>query len=282
MNNIKILLKEELNLNARKNLLSEDSIILINNPQYVKHILGIDIPLNEHYSLSLRKQIIEEQLILEDFINSINKYIGKAYEKGKEKTMEVVDSIKSLKDIAKLFKDIYLDPDFMEVAIGKLKKDLSDLMNKVKDSVNKILEKLKVNTTGFNEKFTSLIQHIENVAKNISNEVGWKGFLMILGFTSLLFYFQNYIIEKIISGAVNLIKNFDFIDGIANVFNTFKEFKGIAMSTIDIQPILSWFASIGGDIAIGGVKFSADVIIILSQILMPVIRSVNFSKRMRK
>lgn len=282
MNNIKILLKEELNLNARKNLLSEDSIILINNPQYIKHILGIDIPLNEHYSLSLRKQIIEEQLILEDFISSINKYIGKAYEKGKEKTMEVVDSIKSLKDIAKLFKDIYLDPDFMEVAIGKLKKDLSELMAKVKDSVNKILEKLKVNTTGFNEKFTSLIEHIENVVKNISNQVGWKGFLMILGFTSLLFYLQNYIIEKIMSGAVNLIKNFDFIDGIANVFNTFKEFKGIAMSTIDIQPILSWFASIGGDIAIGGVKFSADVIIILSQILMPVIRSVNFSKRMRK
>lgn len=282
MSNIKTLLIEELNLNTRKNLLSEESIVLINNPQYVKHILGIDVPLNEHYSLNLRKQIIEEQLILEDLISSINKYIGKAYEKGKEKTMEVVDSIKSLKDIAKLFKDIYLDPHFMEVAIGKLKQTLSELMDKVKNSVNKILQTLKVGTEGFNEQFTSLIQHIENVAKNVSNEVGWKGFLMILAFTSLVFYLQNYIIEKILSGAVNLIKNLDVIDGIANVFNSFKEFKNIAISTLDIQPILSWFASIGGNIAIGGVAFSVDIIIVLSQVLTPVIRSVKFSKSMRK
>ena len=86
MYNTKLLLKEELMLNDRKNLLSEHSISLINNQAYVNHVLGIDCVLNEHNSLSLRRAIINEQLIAEAMLDSINKYIGIAYEKGKEKT----------------------------------------------------------------------------------------------------------------------------------------------------------------------------------------------------
>jgi hypothetical protein len=122
MNTIKALLKEELALNDRRKLLSEESIILINNPHYIKYTLGVDLPINENYSLSIRKQIIEEQIIIESILGSINNYIGVAYDKTKEKAIEVVNSIKSLKDIAKFFKDILVDSELMKVAIESIKK----------------------------------------------------------------------------------------------------------------------------------------------------------------
>lgn len=282
MNNIKALLKEELALNDRKKLLSEESIILINNPKYVKYTLGIDLPINENYSLSIRKQIIEEQIIIESILGSINNYIGVAYDKTKEKTLEVINSIKSLKDIAKFFKDILVDSELMKVAIDSIKKSLSKIMATIKDTTNKILDKLKVSSDGFNDKFSKLIEHVENVTKNLSSNTGWAGFLMLLAFTTLLVYLEKTFIRNMLEKGVEFIsKNVNIIGGISDVLNSFKELKNL-VSSLDIKPILTWFTDIGADIAIGGVFTAIDIINLISQILAPIIKTVEWSVKLRK
>jgi hypothetical protein len=282
MNTIKALLKEELALNDRRKLLSEESIILINNPHYIKYTLGVDLPINENYSLSIRKQIIEEQIIIESILGSINNYIGVAYDKTKEKAIEVVNSIKSLKDIAKFFKDILVDSELMKVAIESIKKSLSKTMATIKDATNKILDKLKVSSDGFNDKFSKLIEHVENVSKNLSSNTGWAGFLMLLAFTTLLVYLEKTFIRNMMEKGVDFIsKNTNIIGSVSDVLNSFKELKNL-VSSLDIKPILSWFTDIGVDIAIGGVFTAIDIINLISQILAPIIKTVEWSVKLRK
>lgn len=287
MYNTKLLLKEELMLNDRKNLLSEHSISLINNQAYVNHVLGIDCVLNEHNSLSLRRAIINEQLIAEAMLDSINKYIGIAYEKGKEKTLEVVDSIKNLKDIAKLVKDLMLDPDLMRTALNHLQRSLVDTMKRITDSVTKILTTIKFNIEGFTDKFSKLIEHISNVSEKLLSESGWTGFLIILSFTTLLAYLEKTYIDGMLTKGLDFItKNAGMVSMIANIFDKFKELKGLVLSAVDIKPILSWFSSVGVGAAAGatvGAAFAAvDIINLMGKILAPVIKSIDWGKKLQK
>jgi len=284
--NIKQILREELLIHNSKIQLSEESLFLINDSYYIEHILGIKKGLNENYSLTLRKQIINEQLIVENLLSSINKYVGNAVGKGKEKAMEVVNSITSLKDIAKLFKDLLLDPKLMDSAIKTIKKGFLDLINKIKQNVTKILNFMSNSKSGFNDKFEKLMLHIEKVATSVSNQTGWKGFLMILGFLTLLTYLQQSILGNMVSGGVDYInQNVNIIGGITGVFNTFKDLKELAATTIEIGPILTWFTGVVASATkeiVGSVLVTSELINIISGILIPVIKSVDWSKKLRK
>lgn len=288
MNNIKQLLKEELELLNKKSLLSEQSILLIENRDYVEHILGIKPPINEIYSLSIRKQIIEEQLLVETLLDSINKYIGMAYDKGKAKAIEVIDSIKSLKDIAKFFKDILLDPLLMKAAIDSLKRSLDKIIITVKNVVGKIISTLKVNSETFNEKFNALVKHIENVGKTLMNGSGWKDLIMMLGFTILLTYVEKTFLTSILTkGSEFIAKNYiskddNIIMSIANILNNFKGLKDLAITTLDITPILNWFTKIGIGATVGGAFAAIDVIMLISTVLTPIIKAVDWSVKLRK
>lgn len=288
MNNIKQLLKEELDLLNRKSLLSEQSILLIENRDYVEHILGIKPPINEIYSLSIRKQIIEEQLLVENLLDSINKYIGMAYDKGKEKAIEVIDSIKTLKDIAKFFKDILLDPLLMKAAIDGLRRSLEKIIITVKNIVEKIISTIKINSETFNEKFNALVKHIENVGKTLMNGSGWKDLIMMLGFTVLLTYVENSFLTSILTkGSDFITKNYvskddNIIMSIANMLNNFKGLKDLAITTLDITPILNWFTKIGIGATVGGAFAAIDVIMLISTVLTPIIKAVDWSVKLRK
>jgi hypothetical protein len=103
MYNTKILLREEIALNDKKMLLSEHSLMMIQNSSYVKNVLGIDTTLNENYPLGIRKLIIEQQIIIENLLDSINGYLGNLVQKGKEKSLNFIKSVKNLKELAILF-----------------------------------------------------------------------------------------------------------------------------------------------------------------------------------
>ena len=63
------------------NNLYYESLIKIKDPIYVKSVLGISVPLNESfggYNPELRNLIIQEQLILEDLMGSLNKWVKKS------------------------------------------------------------------------------------------------------------------------------------------------------------------------------------------------------------
>jgi len=286
MSNIKQILREELFIHNSKTQLSEESLFLINNTYYIENILGIKKGLNENYSLDLRKQIITEQLIVENLLASINKYVGNVVGKGKEKAMEMVDSISNLKDIAKLFKDLLLDAELMSSAIQSIKKTLLATISKIKQLVIKIVTIVNNKIAGFTDKFEQLMAHIEKVAISVSTETGWKGFLMILGFLTLLSYLEKNVFGNIISNGFNFIQqNTNIIGGISGVFNTFKDLKELALSTFEIGPILAWFSGVvvlATKEIIGSVLVVGQLINIISFILTPVIKSVDWSKKLRK
>jgi len=295
MYNIKHLLNEELILHEKKYLLNEQSLILINNSEYIKHVMGINIPINEIYSFELRKQILEEQILYEDLISSINKYIGTQIEKGKEKTLEVVDSIKTLKDIAKFFKDILVDPELMKTAINSINISIKKLITDITNNVNEILSKIKVDTSGINNKITKLFQHIQNVVTNLSTDGGWKGFLGMLGFSILLTYIQkNFVsfIMKLGGKAGEYLTS--FFDSVTSVLNSFDDFKNLVIKSFDITPIITWISKIGttaitsavGATGVGTVvaafNKTTDIINFIAEILNPIMKSVYWATKLRK
>ena len=228
MSNVKILLKEHLYIVDKESLLTEESLLLIKDYEYVNNILGIKYNINESIDTNIKIKIIQEQLIVESILSSINDYIGQAYTKGKEKTLEVIDSIKGLKDIAKLFKDILLDSSLMNVAINKITQVLTDTMQRIKQTANKILTLININISNFNEKFEALINHIESVTKNLVSDTGWKGFISCLGFTTLLVYVEEKFLNNMLQNTLKFIgDNINILANIADIFNGFKSLKSL-------------------------------------------------------
>ena len=226
MYNIKHLLNEELILHEKKYLLNEQSLILINNSEYIKHVMGINIPINE--------------------INSIN------------------------------------------ISIKKL---ITDITN----NVNEILSKIKVDTSGINNKITKLFQHIQNVVTNLSTDGGWKGFLGMLGFSILLTYIQkNFVsfIMKLGGKAGEYLTS--FFDSVTSVLNSFDDFKNLVIKSFDITPIITWISKIGttaitsavGATGVGTVvaafNKTTDIINFIGEILNPIMKSVYWATKLRK
>jgi len=283
MSNVKILLKEHLYVVDKESLLTEESLLLIKDYEYVNNILGIKYNINESIDTNIKIKIIQEQLIVESILSSINDYIGQAYTKGKEKTLEVIDSIKGLKDIAKLFKDILLDSSLMNVAINKITQVLTDTMQRIKQTANKILTSININISNFNEKFEALINHIERVTKNLVSDTGWKGFISCLGFTTLLVYVEEKFLNNMLQNTLKFIgDNINILVNIADIFNGFKSLKSLVGNTLEIQPILSWFSEIGKGATLGVGLVAIDVIGIVNKVLTPIIKSVEWANKLKK
>ena len=283
MSNVKILLKEHLYVVDKESLLTEESLLLIKDYEYVNNILGIKYNINESIDTNNKIKIIQEQLIVESILSSINDYIGQAYTKGKEKTLEVIDSIKGLKDIAKLFKDILLDSSLMNVAINKITQVLTDTMQRIKQTANKILTSININISNFNEKFEALINHIERVTKNLVSDTGWKGFISCLGFTTLLVYVEEKFLNNMLQNTLKFIgDNINILVNIADIFNGFKSLKSLVGNTLEIQPILSWFSEIGKGATLGVGLVAIDVIGIVNKVLTPIIKSVEWANKLKK
>jgi len=280
MNNIKSLLKEELLLNDKKNSLSVQSLALINDPNHVKHILGIDVPLNEYVSLETRQQIIEAQLGLDKMLTSITNYVGNAVEKGKEKTISVIDSIKTLKDFALMVKDLLISPNLMETAMASIKNVAKKMIDGLYTTINTINNKLNNVADNFVDKLKLLIDHVVSELKILTSQTGWVGFLKILGFCTLIKFLNDSIFLKI---DIDMIKKFaNLFDGVSSILNTFKDFSNTIINSFDIQTIINWFNNIGVNNVLKPLFAGISVMKIISEILTPVIKSVDWGKKLTK
>ena len=63
-------------------------------------------------------------------------------QKGKEKSLQLIKTIKDTKELVVLFKNILLDPKLMEEAIDNIKKSLNTTITDVKKIIDDILKKL--------------------------------------------------------------------------------------------------------------------------------------------
>jgi hypothetical protein len=282
MNKTKFLLREELLLIDRKKLLSANSLALINNSNHVRYILGINTPLNETISFETRQQIIEAQLGLDKMLSSITNYIGNAVEKGKEKVITVIDDISNFKDVAFLIKDLIVSPQFMNTALSSLKRVATKIVDDIKNlitTVSGVLENLAPKTKDSIIKF---IDHISKVLENLISGDGWVSFMKILAFCCLVKYLFKGVFSKLNSDEGMVLKISGYLDGMFDIMNLFKNFANSILESFNIQSILDWFAKIGVNNVLGPLLSGISIISILNEILSPVIKSVDWGKKLVK
>jgi hypothetical protein len=272
MYSTKTLLREEIALNDKKMLLSEHSLMMIQNSSYVKNVLGINAPLNESYSLSIRKQIIEEQIIIENLLDSINNYVGNLVQKGKEKTLNFISSVKTLKEL--------LDSELMDEATQNVKNSLTEQLNYFKNKIKAILTMVKVNVQGLTDKLNTFLENILNYGNGLINKNGWVAFLTMLGLAVLLTWINKKWLDSI-SG--NIIDGLKKIDGVVNLFNSLKNLIKTAVSNLGVEKIFDWFNGLVTEGSGIGLIFTiSEIIIIISEIVKPTIRTITTKLNLQK
>ena len=277
MYSTKQILREELYLHNKKKLLSEHSLLLIEDDYYVTTILGVDKSLFENNLFSYKKTVIEQQIIVENMIDSINSYLGSVVQKGKEKSLQLIKTIKDTKELAILFKNILLDPKLMEEAIENVKKNLNETIVEVKKLINNILTKLGFKIQGFTDKLTTFLDKILEYGNKFLNSKGWVGFITMLGLTVMLIWCKKNWLDKLLNLATeqleNQIKN---ITSIVNIFNSLKELISDAASNLGVDEILNWFIGFGKKEPLIGIVFSAiEIVNIISEILIPTVKTIT-------
>jgi len=279
MNNTKTLLREEINLSNKKMLLSEQSLALIGDSQYVKHVLGIEIPLVEYYSFETRKKIIEEQIKMQDVLTNAAKLSGIA-----TFTVNIVNSIKNLKDIATLVKDLILSPDLMAQATEALGGVCRDLSKKVLGVVTWIKTNVRVAIDGFTGLFEPMLEHVSQTLLSLANKTGWLGFLSMLGFCVYVEYLYQAVFVKILQKGVEYIsKGVDFLfNGTNEVLNMFKGFSEFIVNALDISKIVDFFGGILRSTIYKKTKFAFSIIGTIAIILAPVIKKLYWTKALQK
>jgi hypothetical protein len=277
MYSTKQVLREELYLHNKKKLLSEHSLLLIEDDYYVTTILGVDKSLFENNLFFYKKTVIEQQIIVENMIDSINSYLGSVVQKGKEKSLQLIKTIKDTKELAILFKNILLDPKLMEEAIENVKKKLNETIVEVKKLINNILTKLGFKIQGFTDKLTTFLDKILEYGNEFLNSKGWVGFVTMLGLTVMLMWCKKNWLDKLLNLATeqleNQIKN---ITSVVNIFNSLKELISDSASNLGVDGILNWFIGFGKKEPLIGIVFSAiEIVNIISEILIPTVKTIT-------
>jgi hypothetical protein len=147
------------------------------NKEHIVHILGIDLPLNEsyrHLSEDMKRHILNEQLLFENFIDSLKKYAG-------EKWNQVVTTIRDWKDAAVMMAKIISNPTTLSNFSMSLWK--SFINNELKRFF-KFLQKLKLQ---------NFIPQINNFINSVTTLQGWKKFLAATAIASI----TKYILDKL-------------------------------------------------------------------------------------
>jgi hypothetical protein len=188
------------------NNLYYESLIKIKDPIYVKSVLGISVPLNESfggYNPELRNLIIQEQLILEGFMDSLNKWV-------KDTKETVVSVIKSPADIALLLKNLIENPKVLDSLNSAYRKKIESFSDKFEEKLNGIansldkvgiivkskapetFETIKKVYLSFSESLKNYVKKFNDfLNKNITE--GWLGFLKSLVLSATLSYVNGKI-----------------------------------------------------------------------------------------
>ena len=187
-------------------LLSELSLQQIKDPLHVRYVLGVKTPLNESLENPIfLKEIVEKQLIFENFMDSLKKYLGDSFNK-------IVSVIKSPFDIAVLIKNLVTNPKLLESVLNTYKNKIKIEVDKfekillsVSESVKKIVESIKKIPANVFQKFGLAVDKIITFYESIVGKItrflkatidfienkigdGWLGLLKTIVVTGILLY----------------------------------------------------------------------------------------------
>jgi hypothetical protein len=282
MNNTRTLLREEIALNDRKLLLNEHSMSLIQNSEYIKHVLGIQTPLFEYYSFELRKQIIDEALSIQGVLQSANSYLVGQIEKGKEYVVKAIDTVKSTKDIVILFKNLILSPENMVKANRGLNKICTDLTNDAQSVITYITEKLP-NIVNFTEGMVNMLNKLKRIVTDEINGNGWTGFLAKFGLACLMTYIKINVFDKILKLGIQFIKDGAVLfTGVQGLLQLFKNFKETIIQNGDIKQIINWITNIGKEAASLNLSLAFDIMVAVTTVCTALLAVINFKFDLRK
>ncbi len=158
---------------------------LIYNEEYVRGVLGIDIPLNESYPYSseLQQQILEEHLLFEGFFSDFRKLSadGKNLALALRYMMEDGSRINDF--VSTAYETVIKDP--LEKITGFIKKILSSL----KELFNKFaLPKIQSSWDKIKDVLSAFGEKLQGAWDSIKGMSGWKQALVVMGFGSALGY----------------------------------------------------------------------------------------------
>ena len=145
---------------------------LMFNEEYIRGVLGIDIPLNESYpySYDLQERILQEQLLLEGFFGDFKKMAGDSKNAALALRYIMQDSSRLQSYIGMLKADLEKAYDglveFLEGLLSGIKElpgKAAKQLSKASDWASKILEKVKTFVSG------------------VIGQSGWKGAMLISG-----------------------------------------------------------------------------------------------------
>jgi len=177
--------KEETNEAVR---LDESSRSLLQNPEYITNVLGIDMPLNESYpySAQLNEQIVKEQMLLEGFFNDLKAMGGQA------------------KQLFAALKELLTDPKRVQYWTNAAYRMMVKApINKIYQLLNYIIEQLSTMPTivQWAQKSKAMLQGIQ---QSVGNAKGWQG-AMLMTSLGLGFKWLWSQVGEIIDGAVGKI-----------------------------------------------------------------------------
>ena len=158
---------------------------LIYNEEYVRGVLGVDIPLNESYPYSnkLQQQILEEHLLFEGFFSDFRKLSadGKNLALALRYMMEDGSRIDDF--VSTAYETVIKDP--LEKITGFIKKILSSL----KELFNKFaLPKIQSSWDKIKDVLSAFGEKLQGAWDSVKGMSGWKQALVVMGFGSALGY----------------------------------------------------------------------------------------------
>ena len=154
--------------------LTQQSLIseLIHNAEYVRGVLGIEIPLNESYpySYELQERILQEQLLLEGFFDDFKK-LGS-----------------DTKNAALALRYIMQDSSRLEQYMGLVKSDLESVYKPLAGFLEKVIESVE----GLSTKVANALKKVSEWAKGLLEKIksfvesalagsGWKAAMAVSG-----------------------------------------------------------------------------------------------------
>ena len=159
---------------------------LLRNEEYIRGVLGIDIPLNESYpySINLQERILEEQLLLEGFFDDA-KELGGNLKKAALALRYIMEDSSIIKDfMSSVYEIVIKNP--MEKLLSILKNALKVIKEKGKELAVKGWEKIS-------EWFSWLTEKLESAWETVKSSTGWKGALAAVGVGAGVYYiWDNY------------------------------------------------------------------------------------------
>jgi hypothetical protein len=194
-------------------LLSEESLRQISNPDHIRYVLGIDIPLNEsttEYGEDLLNEIVEKQLILENVLNTLKDFL-------KDKYNTFVDTIKSPVDVFILIKNLITNPKALKAVYGtyrakvdNYKKTFEETLLQLTNGLEDIAEKftkipedifqtvgttVQIEIDGYKNLVSKIKKYFDGVVNYINKEVGkdWLGLIKSIVINGVL----GFVIDKI-------------------------------------------------------------------------------------